>query len=353
MLVLTGCGGTFSPASGWSGIVQDAGALYVGSLEGRLLALSDQGQPLWTFPPEGERRLQAIYGTPAVADGRVYVGEYDDLHRRGAVYALDATDRGARLWATELGGAVASGVTVAEGVVVVGSSDQHLYALDAASGRELWRFRTGGKVWSTPVVANGLVYAGSFDHQVYAVHLKGDRAGTLAWEVPLGGAVAAAPLVAGETVYVGSFDRTLYALDALTGRERWRFQGDRWFWGGAVSDGQTVYVGSLGGTLYALDGRTGQERWRFQADSSLVATPVLLEAGVVVATDSGQVFLVDRSSGQRTSSLAVGNHIRAPLQGEGQRVHLQAMDRTVRALSVEPWSQLWCFNTKKPEAVCS
>ena len=359
LLLLTGCGISFNPAAGWSGVVEDGGTFYVGSMEGRLLALDGEGDQVslrWSFPPEGQRRLRAIYGTPAVADGRVFVGEYDDREDRGAVYGVEVESQGTQFWEIELDGAVVSGITVAQGVVLVGSSDKHLYALDAATGAELWRFPTQGKVWSTPVVAGNLVYFGSLDHRVYAVWLTGRQAGTPAWPTPFEtrGAVAATPLVVGDTVYVGSFDRTLYALDAQTGIERWRFKADNWFWSGAVADEDTVYVGSLGGQLYALDAQTGLERWPpFETDGPILATPLLLEQGVLVASDKGQVYLLDRASGQRISSLSVGDHIRAPLRGLGQRAYFQAMDHTIRALSIDPWFPAWCFNTKHAGDLCS
>ena len=69
---------------------------------------------------------------------------------RGYVYALDAAT-GNELWSFATGDVVVSVPTVADGVVYVGSNDNHLYALDADTGEKLWSYDTGA--WVPPSVA--------------------------------------------------------------------------------------------------------------------------------------------------------------------------------------------------------
>ena len=69
--------------------------------------------------------------------------------------------RAGLLWRHEIGGAVASAPTVADGVVYFGSEDHHVYALDAATGRVLWRFLAEREVWHSPTVHDGTVYVTS------------------------------------------------------------------------------------------------------------------------------------------------------------------------------------------------
>jgi eukaryotic-like serine/threonine-protein kinase len=58
----------------------------------------------------------------------------------------------------------------------VGSGDDNLYALNAATGTPLWSYTTGGGVGSSPAVANGVVYVGSGDDNLYAFGLSGGTA---------------------------------------------------------------------------------------------------------------------------------------------------------------------------------
>jgi ABC-type branched-subunit amino acid transport system substrate-binding protein len=58
---------------------------------------------------------------------------------------------------------------VVDRVVYVGSCDNYVYALDAATGKERWRFQTGDSVFSSPAVVDGVLYIGSNDSYVYAL----------------------------------------------------------------------------------------------------------------------------------------------------------------------------------------
>ena len=105
-LVLASCvpGGT-QPAQGWSGITLNDGILYMGSMDGKIMAVnpSARSQNL-SFPADGEWEYSitapsggglscsqtsasvAIYGTPAVDEALVFIGDYN-----GKVYALNAS----------------------------------------------------------------------------------------------------------------------------------------------------------------------------------------------------------------------------------------------------------------------
>jgi outer membrane protein assembly factor BamB len=122
----------------------DAGALYIGSGDGRLYALDARtGEERWRFPTG-----HAISSTPAVAEGLVFVGTRDN-----AFWALDARSgkqrwrlkTGADLplpWGFETGDLYTSSPAYAGGVVYFRSGDGQVYAVDAGSGKVRWRFAT-------------------------------------------------------------------------------------------------------------------------------------------------------------------------------------------------------------------
>ena len=71
------------------------------------------------------------------------------------------------------------------GTVYIGSNDNHLYAVDAATGEERWRFETDGGVDSSPAVSadGSVVYVGSRDDRLYAVDTA---TGAESWNVTIG-----------------------------------------------------------------------------------------------------------------------------------------------------------------------
>ena len=98
-----------------------------------------------------------FYSTPAVAFGRVYMGNTD-----GRVYSFGARN-GALAWATSTGAYVYASAAVADppGVgptVYIGSYDGNLYAFNAQSGSVRWKHPAGGRISGSATVVNRIVY---------------------------------------------------------------------------------------------------------------------------------------------------------------------------------------------------
>jgi parallel beta-helix repeat protein len=72
------------------------------------------------------------------------------------------------IWNYTTGGQVWSSPAVADGKVYVGSHDNKTYCLDASTGVHIWNYTTGFFVRSSPAVADGMVFVGSHDNTVYA-----------------------------------------------------------------------------------------------------------------------------------------------------------------------------------------
>ena len=174
-------------------IVNDV--IYTGSWNGNVYALNaTNGAKLWSYyigvgaPSLSAIPPPAFTSSPAVVNGIVYVGSFDDN-----VYALNATS-GDKLWNYTTGGAVASSPTVVNGEVYVGSDDGNVYALNAISGYKLWSHNTGNWGVSSPAVVGGVVYIGSWDHNVYALNAtNGDKL----WSYPMEIYVQSSPSVIG------------------------------------------------------------------------------------------------------------------------------------------------------------
>jgi hypothetical protein len=156
-------------------------------------------------------------------------------------------------WAFTTGDEVYSSPRVIDGVVYVGSADQHLYAIDARNGTERWRFSTHGSVTSTPAVADGVVYVGCDDDHLYSVDAA---TGAARWKFPTGAAIHSSPAVVQGWVYIGSRDHRVYAIDARTGQERWHFTGGDWFNSSPKVAGNTLYIGCRDHNIYALNATT-------------------------------------------------------------------------------------------------
>jgi outer membrane protein assembly factor BamB len=358
-IALAGCTPELGASTtGWSPVAASQGVVYVGTIQGEVQTLVDNGpegvELKWTFPGP-EEGLLGVYYPPAVGDELLYASAIN-----GFLYALDK-ETGAEVWRQPQGQAQALRPLVAapaldqsRTVVVVGSEDHNLYAYNAVTGAPLpWSpFATGGKIWSTPVIRAGTIYFGSHDHNVYAVDLA---SGQEKWRFTTEGALVARPLLFQGMIVIGSFDRKLYALNTEDGALQWEFEADNWFWAGAVANDTTIFAPSMDGNVYALDSG-GNLLWEHQMGEPIVSTPVLLPQGLVVAAQEGQMSLLDPSpegagSGRVITALPdLEALVKAPLfpLEDGNSVLIGAQNSTVRRIQITAGQEvLWCFNTER------
>lgn len=300
-LLLTAACAPIATPQGWSGPLATADTVLVSDGD-TLFALQGEDDSFalrWRFPDRSRQEdkdidLQAIYGTPVVAEGTAYFGAYDDN-----VYALDLVTgrpRWQRPFATK--GPVIGGVALGEDVVYAASDDGNLYAIDLKRGSQKDRFAAGDSIWAPPLYAQGIVYVATRAGHLFA--LDGETLDPL-WDKPFqaDAGLVSTPVLAGDTVLIGGIDRQLYAVDAGSGQENWSFKADNWFWTRPLVEGAVVYAGSLDGKVYALDLASGQLVWEepFPAQAPIRAAPVLIAGVLVVADRDGNLYGLDPASG--------------------------------------------------------
>lgn len=354
----SGCVGGLAPI-GWSGGAVDDDNIFVGTKEGRLVsvgltdeslrfgeALKAVSQPgLFGCSPMagggcgGGSAGVAIYGTPVIGDGRVYIAGYN-----GKVYSYftDSMQLDEVYPAEDNLDPIVGGLAIDEDNVYLGVSDGTLYALDAENLIVNWTFKTDDKIWGTPAVVDGTVYIGSFDKKLYAVNAAD---GTKKWEFLSEGAFVAKPLVIDNTVYVGSFDRNFYALDAATGSVKWQFFGQNWFWAEALMYDGKIYAGCLDNNVYVLDAGTGSKVAEFNLGSPISSAPVIVEDSVVFATREGVVYVIDTASDSlRQIAEFEKKEVNGPLAAHEGIVYIHTQELTLERVNIANGATLRSIN---------
>ncbi len=322
---------------GWSGPVVADGTLFLGSMEGKLVAINiaDGTYQQWSLGT-------AIYGTPAVGEELVYVGGYN-----GIIYAITRDQGVLRRFYPPVGNLepIVGGAVVALGKVYIGSSDGRIYALDADTGDKKWDFETGDKIWSTPAIAGDTLYIGSFDKKLYALNAID---GSKRWEFNAEGAIASTPLVYNNTVYVGSIDRHLYAVNAADGSLKWKFQAGNWFWAKPVVHNNTIYAGNLDGKVYILNAETGKQKVDpIDLMSPIFSSPVLVDDWLIIASEEGKIYALDTSNNQIEQIADLGEKIYAPLYASEGKVYVHTEKGTLHEVSVPAGATRQVYSIKR------
>lgn len=267
------------------------GVVYVATYDGVVLAIdATTGEEAWRVTLDEP----VYYSSLAVEDGVLYVGDIG-----GRLYAL-ATEDGRRAWEFAAGVSNERSMgtpAVAEGRVYVVATPARpeepteLFALDAETGEERWSFvaEDAGEVRGVPAIADGRVYVPTTLGSVYALSA---RNGSVDWHFDSEREISAtSTAVVDDEVIVGTDDGGLHAVDAETGEET-RNLPDRTGGGflttPTVADG-VVYSVDIGGALYAVDLEAEEELWAVET-ASLGSSPAIIGGLIVIGDEFG--FLV-------------------------------------------------------------
>lgn len=217
--------------------------LLLNGYDGTLRVLSPaDGKLLWSYKTE-----DFINGSPAVVDGRFVVFGGCDAHLHvlrladgklvhkiptsaqiPASIATFGTFAYCGNYANEtvafdvVGGKVAwtyedralpfmSAPAVTDRLVLIGSRDKHLHAIDRANGQGAWTFKTGGRVEGSPIVFTDAVVFGSADGRLYAANLAD---GSELWRLELGEALVASPAFGANQIVIGGDKGTVFSVRA-------------------------------------------------------------------------------------------------------------------------------------------
>ena len=297
------------PSSVHGSIAVSDGLVFVPTLRGSLFAVdAATGQLKWQHDPEPapegyNQRTYGYYGV-TVADGKVLY-PYQTRHgeaKQGLLIALDVKT-GSRVWASPMSGSTMSDGTpaVSDGRVYVGNhTADRVMAYDLATGQSLWTGAAtlGGWQDGIPSAGNGRVYIGSGNGIIARDGATGQTLWTYRSQHPSlvnGNATPAAPTIAGNVIYMGFPSGAVTALDATTGIVLWdRLLPGEQYRGGVHTSpalsGDTLFVGANNGNFYALDSRTGQPLWQHNIGTWVAAGPAVSGNTVVAGALDGNLY---------------------------------------------------------------
>lgn len=222
----------------------------------QVIASTHTGERSWSFSPP-----QSLTVPPVVIGESLYLAL-----QSGKLLNLNHAD-GKPRWQTQLNSYVSRPLAIASATIIAATASQHLYAIDAASGKTLWLYDSES---NADVIVQG----------------------------------GAPPLIAGKTVYYGTADGKLVALDLHSGKQlhRWspipaigRFRGIVGQLALPTSD-RLVFT-TAAGLSGALDPRNASNQLKWQRQLSATTTSVCRGDRCYLGLVKGEVVALDNRDG--------------------------------------------------------
>jgi outer membrane protein assembly factor BamB len=215
-----------------------ADGIFFGTQE-TLHCLSRDGKPRWTFKISGG----PVLGSPAVVGDRVFASGCDKV-----LHILDVKT-GKEIAAIPLDSQAAGAVAVDGDHLYLGTMNGEALGINWKKREVLWRYKAGDAFYSSTCLTPNLIVLGSRDKFVHAIDRK---TGKKAWTFATRSKIDSSPVVAGSHVHIATLDGILFILDLDKGTEIKQLKLDSAAFGSPAVGNGALVIGTLRGVAHCF-----------------------------------------------------------------------------------------------------
>ena len=153
--------------------------IFITTYAGSIFSLrTSDGHKIWsTYLKRDPVQYDSFYASASTDGRRLFT-----ISRSGKIYALSA-GTGRVIWTAHVGGYGYSTPAISQGRVFIGGFDGGLRAFRAADGKLLWRRDLRGRILGGSFVAGNLVFTSTLEEHTYAMRVSD---GKILWQIPMG-----------------------------------------------------------------------------------------------------------------------------------------------------------------------
>lgn len=289
-------------------IVEDNGSIYTAvAVSGSTIYYSNSLGQVKAYDTDDRRELwcrqfsSAIYSSPIYHNGRLIVATVDD-----GLMALDAGN-GETIWRNEsLTKMIGDGLLVDDALYI--GTDGRMMRIDTENGEIVWSFDYGdGQPQGRPAMADGRLVFGAWNCHLYCLDTT---TGRMLWSWTNGSSNRLfspghiVPRIAHGRVMIVAPDRYMTFINLETGRQLWRIKERKVRETTGISDnGELFLAKTMDGEMIAVSTRTESYAEEWMADAGWGYDhnfcPITVRSGIAyMANRTGMVAAVDIAGGR-------------------------------------------------------
>lgn len=298
--------------------------------------LPDAPALLWNFKTKGPSKSSA-----AISGGRVFIGSDDQY-----LYCLNAAT-GKKNWEFKTGGEVESSPLVLADRVFVGSNDGMLYAVDAASGKQIWKFTTENKIpgapnWvKSPDGKSTWILFGSYDYKLYCVDAGNGKTN---WSYETGNYINGSPAVGNGMTVFGGCDALLHVLSLADGQKIREIDAGSQIAGSGALESDQFFIGQYENVFLCADLKGGEIRWRYKDRAfPYFSSPALTKEFVVFGGRDKKLHCARRENGEEVWAFATQGKVDSSPVICGNKIVVGSDDGRVYIVDLATGRQLWNY----------
>ena len=251
------------------------------------------------------------------------------------------------IWSYATGGDILGGAAVTSDLVIAGSLDGSVYALDRKNGDRVWEFATDGGIEASAIVVDERVVIGNHTGYVYALSVE---SGSPLWSYDTGGQISGGAGVFqsadGPVVLIGNYRNEMTALAADSGMVRWTYTTDYYINGSAAVAGTMCVFGSCDALVHIVDTSDGHLVSAVDTGAYVAGSPAIAEGVAYAANYAGQIVAIDLDRQTVIWSQLPGDDtagfFASPAIGR-ELLYIGSRSGTLYALDREDGKVIWSF----------
>lgn len=282
------------------------GTIYVSTITGRIFALNPSQKKIKWHLNVGS----PIVSSPLLHNGILVAATYDSWIKgtsftgKNFLFGID-TDGGKQIWGYEIPGDVfSSPCLIDDMIIVVGSINNAVYALEGYSGNIRWKLETGGEVWSSPSYNGNEIFIGSDDGFLYCLDIDGK----LLWKTKLNGKIrSSSPCLSFDedqrpSVFIGTYNGGMFCLNQSTGMIRWSKQITKPVMASPAIIKDKAFFAASDKRIYCFQVKDGSSIWHFETGDKIWSSPSISEYDGVMFFGSldSHIYGIDIHTGRQT-----------------------------------------------------
>ena len=275
----------------------DKDRIFIGRIDGMVTALAinrntmtgrKELSELWNFETEGQ-----ISGSPNIIDDHLLIGSYDNF-----MYTLDAAT-GAKISQFETGYYINGAAAVSNKNLVFGGCDSWLRIINSDTGTACDSLLLDSYVPASPAIWDDAITISDYQGNVYDIRI--DTQGKILSHTKLheasgdkseeGEGSVAMPTVTADAVYLLTGDRYLTRINRKDASVVWQkmLRGTTGECAPLVAQDK-VLVCTKDGHVSIFDAKDGTELWHYEVGEQIIASPAIIDRRFYILTSRGTLL---------------------------------------------------------------